>query len=147
MPLKPSPLKRGKSLSRHSSLERSGPPERRTPIKKVNRERRARLHERNFPPRDPDAECLVARELRKRFAETGMVPLGWTRCCSKLDQAHVRARGMGGCKGDKNDVVDLCRVHHDESEHDRRGFEEKYGLNLRAEADSAALRRREAGDK
>lgn len=108
------------------------------PINRRNEERRAKLHERNYPDR-PLVEpwCLITRVRLKYEAQHGMSP-SWTACCQKIDAAHIRARGMGGVKGDKNDVVYLCRTHHMEQERNPAAFEARYGVDLRAEADRIA---------
>jgi len=64
-------------------------------------------------------------------------------CSRKIDAAHVRARGMGGAKGDRRDLVPLCRRHHRASGEARTSqrakFEKGYGIDLAAEAARIAL--------
>lgn len=66
-------------------------------IRPVNSKRRARLYERNFG----DKADMIRLE--------PCCVCGDTRGC---DPAHVDARGMGGCKGDKSCLVPLCRACH-----------------------------------
>lgn len=59
--------------------------------------------------------------------------------CSRLpsDNAHIVSRGAGGTK---NDIVPLCRQHHEEL--DRVGvqnFEQKYSVNLREQANKLQI--------
>lgn len=131
-------LKRKKRLARgpwrKPDGEKPATLRRSKPIRQVNPERRAQLHARNYPAR-PVVEpwCLVTRLRLAYEARHGMSP-DWTPCCAKIDAAHVRARGMGGCKGGKDDVVYLCRTHHREQERSRADFETRYGCDLTAEA-------------
>jgi hypothetical protein len=45
------------------------------------------------------------------------------------EPAHIKTQGSGGY--DRDNVVPMCPKHHDEQEGDTRGFEKKYGLDLR----------------
>ena len=50
-----------------------------------------------------------------------------------VDPHHVRSRGAGG--GDRENIVPLCRLHHDEvGRLGRPSFEAKYRVELRAVA-------------
>lgn len=131
-------LKRKTPLRRTKPIDAPGKPRkaiaRKKKLRAVNPERRAKLHARNYPDRPVvEPHCLVTRLRLAYEARHGMRP-DWPPCCAKIDQAHVRARGMGGCKGDKNDVVYLCRTHHIEQERSRSAFEARYGCDLTAEA-------------
>lgn len=118
-PLAPGrPPKRRTPLRSASHLERSEL-RREARINPVNRERRARLYERNF-----GAYSDVIRALP---------------CCTcgrraPSDPSHVRARGMGGCNGSKRDLVPQCRECHRAFEADRAGFQAARGIDLAAVA-------------
>jgi len=124
------------TLKRKSGLRRSAKPMTRTRVKPVNRERKAELHARNF---GEEAEAVW------------MLPcLCWARTCTwnrdrcrgDVVAAHVTARGMGGDKGGRFDLVPLCDAHHREAGEartsERAAFEARYGLDLRKLADDAA---------
>jgi hypothetical protein len=85
---------------------------RRTPIKPINRERRAARFARSFGPKAAwiaDRPCLVC----------GLRP---------TEAAHVKSRGAGGTSAD---LVPLCREHHRE-QHDTgiRTFAARHRLDL-----------------
>jgi len=100
-------------------------------IKPVNRKRRAKKYARNF---GDEAEAVRAMRC--------VADLAWTYCHGPVQAAHVVARGMGGSKGGRFDLVPLCARHHDaagEAEtSDRARFEAVTGRSLRAEADRIA---------
>lgn len=103
----------------------------RTRIKPRNGKRAAKMRARNFPDRTGDEVCLIAERREHRTPP----PAGWSRCRGPIDPAHVvHARGMGGCNSNKDQVVWLCRGHHDEQEGRTRAFELRYGVDLKAEA-------------
>lgn len=136
-------------------MRRSGPPKRKTPmprsgrVKPVNRERRDEKHARNFgaeAERVRAMPCLCSPTLGRLAAAR----LDWSTtgpasmlCCGIVAAAHVTARGMGASKGGRVDLVPLCHVHHEEAGEARSpfraAFEQRYGLDLRAEADRIAL--------
>jgi len=63
-----------------------------------------------------------------------------TGCRGPIQAAHVKARGMGGCNGDRRSLVPFCAGHHDEQT--RRGgktFAATHRLDLAAEAERVAL--------
>ena len=101
----------------------------RSPIRRRNPERAAKMRAKNFAPR-PAVEpfCAVAWKLA---AMPGR-PLGWSVCWGPIDQCHIKARGMGGCNSDGATVY-LCRGHHQEQEGRTAAFEAKYQIDLRAE--------------
>ena len=110
---------------------------RRTRLKSRNEVRVALMRERNFPDQPVVPPwCLIARELQKYRAIHGEKarPAGWSDCWGPIDPAHVRARGMGGVNSDKTQVVWMCRGHHGEQEGRTQAFEERYGVDLAAEA-------------
>lgn len=47
------------------------------------------------------------------------------------EAAHTQNNGMSS-KGADSSCVPLCRKHHTEYDKDRKGFEKKYGMDLRA---------------
>lgn len=77
------------SLSSLASMKR-------VPLKRVNRERRKRLYERNFGE-------IAARARAMRCCGCGEPP--------PSDPAHSVGRKMGGCGGDRFDIVPLCRTN------------------------------------
>lgn len=72
----------------------------RTAIKRVNRERRAAAFERNYGQRGG-----YVREMPCLLAAAG-------GCRDRIQAAHVKARGMGGCNGDRRSLIPLCGYHH-----------------------------------
>jgi hypothetical protein len=125
----PKPLKRktalasGKPMKRTSGLE---PARLRSkhPIQKSNPERRAKKFARNF---GDHADFI--RSLGCAVED----------CEGASQAAHVISRKMGGCGGDRFDLVPLCRDHHPKQEryrHNPEGrltaFEVEHGLSLRA---------------
>jgi hypothetical protein len=76
------------------------------------------------------------------------------RCEGDVQAAHVLARGMGGAKGDRRQLVPLCARHHDEAGEGsakdeqpskRAAFEALYGIVLKAEAQRIAVELDERG--
>lgn len=102
----------------------------RTRIKAKNAKRAAKMRKRNFPDRDGSERCLIA----VKAAPMHSIPPSWSGCWGAIDPAHVTPRGNGGCNSNKDDVVWLCRGHHDEQEGRTRAFELRYGVDLKAEA-------------
>lgn len=99
------------------------PLRRRKPINRVNRKRRAELYERNFGERGDAVRampCLLAK----------------TKDCDQpIEAAHASARGMGGVKGDRRQLVPLCGRHHTISgTMAPSDFIARYKINLRTEA-------------
>lgn len=139
------PLAQGQAITRSTRLA------------PVNRERKAKVFARNFGERAKAVRAMVCLVI----ARNATVALGtvnryeaWehsaSRCSSWLVQAaHVRARGMGGAKGDRRDLVPLCDRHHRESGEfrtsQRTDFERRYGLDLQAEAARIAAELDEKG--
>jgi hypothetical protein len=100
----------------------------RNSIPKVNRARKARLFERNFGDKRAWLVTLPCEV-------TGADPEnGWT-----IDPAHTKARGMGGCGGDKTDLVPLCRwAHRDFDAMPEDAFAAKYARTKQSVKDAAA---------
>lgn len=97
-------------------------------INPVNRKRRKRLWERNYGEKAEWIRQLNC-EVTGRVAEDG-----W-----KIDAAHTKARGMGGCGGDKTHLVPLERtVHLDFDELPEARFAEKYGRTKQSVREAAA---------
>lgn len=110
--------------------ERSAGQLKRSRLKPVNAKRKKKTFARNFGTR-----AAAVREM------------GCLVCGAPSEAAHARARGMGGAKGDRRDLVPLCRIHHSELD-DRlglSGFRERYGIDLRAEAERIATELDDAG--
>ena len=106
----------------------------RTPMKRSNPARRAKMYARNFGPRAIAVRgmpCLVARARKARDL-----------CRGEVQAAHVVARGMGGCGGDARSLVPLCARHHEQSgargTMQRVDFETEHGIVLQVEADRIA---------
>lgn len=116
------PLRPGdKPLGRKAPLRR-GPVDQPVSIKRtvklrpVDPKRAARKRERNFGPHAAwikTLPCLV----------TGRYG---------VDPAHIEARGMGGCGGDKTKLVPLCRADHRRQEGRTEAYEAETGLDLYA---------------
>jgi len=108
---------------RRTRLRRTGFLPRRTPLRAVNHERRAKVRAVTFGP-----QAELCRSLP---------------CCvcgapPPSDPHHVLPRGAGGVD---SDCVAICRMHH--SEWHAIGpvaFDAKYGTDLRAEASRLADR-------
>lgn len=112
--------------------------ERKTRLRPVNAERKARMFVRNYGERgDPIRAMQCAVRGHSRSA---------TRCHGRIEAAHVVARGMGGAHGDRRDLVPLCASHHWEQTMIGMGrFEKKYDLNLTDLAAAVAVGMDEAG--
>ena len=63
-----------------------------------------------------------------------------------VEAAHVKARGMGGCGGDRRSLVPLCtRCHREQHAIGLRAFGEKYEIDLHDHAARIALQLDEEG--
>ena len=115
-------LKPGKGLAPGKGPKRTGR------VRPVNRERRRKMHERNFGERAQvmrESQCLV-------HAHGTSTDLAAIPCSGEVQAAHVRARGMGGCNGSRRDLVPLCAAHHrQQHEIGIRSFELLYELDLK----------------
>lgn len=113
-------------MKRSSPLKRAKPLRARKPMKKVNRARKARLSESQYG----------TPEFREWLHAQPCVVSGFSPSFSGLgpiEQAHVKSRGAGGTW---RDTVPLRRALHQELHIiGQDSFEEKYGVNLRLEAD------------
>lgn len=102
---------------------------RRAPLPRVNRKRKAKMFERNF-----GARAALVRAM-------GCAVEG---CREQPQAAHAIARGKGGAKGSKLDLVPLCARHHAEAGEARTSaradFEARHGLDLLALAADIDLR-------
>lgn len=162
------PLPRGKGLARGKPLARG------TRLAPVNRERKAKTFTRNFGERravvgtmpclvltrfrlDSGAPAVMACKARREGAANRWA--AWFSSPSRCDlaawgpngsqAAHAKARGMGGAKGDRRDLIPLCPKHHRESGEfrtsQRAKFEERYAISLVDEAARIAAELDERG--
>lgn len=101
---------------------------RRTPIRRTNPARKRERYQRNYGERGAAVrlmQCLLA---------------GQDKCDRPIEAAHASARGMGGVKGDRRQLVPLCGRHHIISGRMAPSdFIAKYQINLRHEADRIAV--------
>lgn len=108
--------------------------------------RRKATHERCFgAPRPSDGDTRDEAIRRMRCLAAGRAD---HVCDSPVQAAHVRARGMGGAKGDRHDIVPLCgRAHREAGEmpapgryhgSQREAWELKHGVQMRATAKALA---------
>ncbi len=135
------PLARGKGLRRLTRLKPGGR------LKPVNRKRKAAALARNFGD-EADAvramDCLVFQSLTRigdfgqRFRLACEQDLaGGSDCRGPTVVAHFVSRGASG---GRFDIGPLCQAHHDEQHANGiMTFAERYGLDLRHEADRIAL--------
>jgi hypothetical protein len=139
-------LQRRKPLARGKALARS------TRLAPVNRERRVKVFERNFGQRAAEVRslgCIVGARLggeldeqptfiRKLVVAVRHQESGQACDFGGAQAAHAIARGMGGAKGSRRDLVPLCAKHHAEAGEartsQRANFEQTYGISLTAEA-------------
>ena len=107
---------------------------RRARLRPINAARRAKAYARNFGPRADAIRSMPC-----------LVP----GCPHPSQAAHSRARGMGGCGGDRRELVPLCAVHHAEAGEartsQRAAFELEHGLSLTTLAAELAERFDEDG--
>lgn len=88
--------------------------------------------ERNYGDRGEAVRampCVVEREC-----------VGLLRACfGPIQAAHVTARGMGGCNGDRRSLVSLCAAHHrQQGDMGVKSFERLHEIDLTAEAERIA---------
>ena len=104
------------------------PLRRRTPMRRSNPGRKAEKYERNFGERGAtvrEMPCLLLGRVDE--------------CARPIEAAHASARGMGGVKGDRRQLVPLCGRHHSISGRMAPSdFTARYQINLRHEADRIA---------
>ena len=113
---------------KRSGIKPGKPLRRKTGVRPVSPERRAKTYARNYGTRG-----AAVRERGCLLLTSSVTP-----CGGPVHAAHSIARGMGGAKGDRRDLVPLCARHHRESGErgtsDRAAFEAAHGLDLQAEA-------------
>lgn len=101
--------------------------------------RRTRIRARN-PKRKA---ATFARNYGERGALVRAMPCVVAGCRHQSEAAHVKARGMGGAKGDKRGLWPGCQMHHTEAGEfrttARARFEARYKLDLIAIAERIAL--------
>lgn len=116
--MKRTPLKRKTWLNRGTKgLARTGGPKRGKGVNPVNRERRAKLREKQFG-RHADFIRSLACVAQGSY------------CKGRIEVAHVKSRGAGGTA---KDTVPMCWAHH-KLQHwlGRDTFERMQGLDLAA---------------
>ena len=112
-------------LARRKPLPRATKPMKRSRLNPINRERRAKLHEVQFGAGDAYANWLRS--------------LGCVVCGrGSAGCHHVKSRGAGGKESDQVPLCAPCHhlVHHVGAE----TFPQRYGIDLRMEADRLWLR-------
>ena len=134
--MKRSPMPRPDPEKTRDWRRRSAGMKRRS-VRQRNPDRRAAAYARNFGDRAGAVRampCLCDRP-RVRLADQ--------QCGGDITASHARARGMGGCKGDRRQLVPLCYRHSVEAgEHgtsQRLAFESRYCVSLDEVADTIAL--------
>ena len=118
----------------------------RTRIKPVNPERKAKMYRRNYSGPYGDHSSYIRSLPCSIKDHQGHLCYGDSQAC------HVRVRGMGGAKGKWSDLVPLCRRGHLQLDvtcaNKAEAFKELYGVDLEALADTLAeFTRREWEDK
>ncbi len=128
-------MKRGKPMKRGAPLRSKTQLRRGKRVAPRNAKRRAKLYARNFGERAAFVRSMEC--------------LGSAGCAGPIEAAHVRARGMGGVRGSRRDLVPLCSRHHAEAGEARtsmrRTFELVHAVDLTAEAARIAASLDEAG--
>lgn len=140
------PLKRGKPLRARKALARG------VNIRRRNDKRAKARFARNFGGEAAAVRampCLCAAVVAESEwpseaemavlmrRQSGLVSIPLLYCHGPVVDAHVVSRGAGG---GRFDAVPLCQAHHDEQHAcGIKTFAERYGLDLRLEADCIAL--------
>lgn len=108
--------------------ERSKPLGRSKGVSRSNRKRRRVVYARNFGERADAVRAMPC-----------LIDAGHGLSVA----AHAKARGMGGCKGDRRSLINLCQSCHVEAGEyrtsQRADFERKYGVDLVAESEWLAV--------
>jgi hypothetical protein len=95
-------MKKTPLRSRKAPLRSSGPPERRTRVKAVNRKRRV----------SEFARCFHSKA-RVAFVKT--LPCAndakWALCMGPIENAHIETGGTG-YRADYTSIIPLCKQHH-----------------------------------
>lgn len=119
---------------KRTPIKRGAPLRRKVGVKPVNPERRKAKFARNYGTRGAavrELGCLVRSEYDSGHSRGH-------NCDGPIHAAHVIARGMGGVKGDRRDLVPLCAHHHhaagERGTTQRADFEWFYAIDLQAEA-------------
>lgn len=100
---------------------------RRTPMRRTNPKRRAKLYTRNYGERGN-----AVREMSCLLNAAG-------GCWGPIEAAHSLGRGMGGMNGDRRHLVPMCRGHHRISGAlATSDFVARYKIDLHAEAERIA---------
>lgn len=95
------------------------PLRRRMPMRRSNPARKAAKYKRNFGERG-----AAVREMACLLVSTN-------ECEGAIQSAHVSARGMGGVKGDRFQLVPFCGKHHTiQGRMAPRDFAARYKINL-----------------
>jgi hypothetical protein len=94
------------------------------PMNKVNRERQAKMEERNFG----DHGAWI--RLRRCVVDEHAHPTRKIPCMGRIVACHLVPRGMGGCNGDRFSLFPACELHHSEQEGKTAEFQEAYDLDL-----------------
>ena len=102
-----------------------------------NRKRAVKLYARNYGERGDPVRAMPCT-VSARCANPE--PTADTACYGAIEAAHVKARGMGGCGGDRRQLVPLCSKHHRAwGRMGRHTFSTIFQIDLSAEADRIAL--------
>lgn len=113
------------TLKRRSSLSRSALPQRKKPVKRVNRVRKAKNWGRAYGSKE---RVAFVASLPCVVADT------FLPCAGTIENAHIGTGGMG-LKSGASSVLPLCTRHHLVLHRvGARHFEDKYGVDLKAEA-------------
>ncbi len=114
-------------MKRSAPMKRSGPPQRKTEMKKENPKRRKKAYRRSFGEKGAMDRGDAVRAMACLAGHPGV-------CWGKIEAAHVIARGAGSAFGDLRHLVPLCVVCHKQADGARAEFEARTGLNLLEEA-------------
>lgn len=138
---RPDPAKLRAWRERSKGIKHGKPPERRKAMAHVNAARRRKQYARNFGERASNVRQMPCLILVKWYRQAFSVLQ--PQCAGQSHAAHARARGMGGCKGDRRMLLPLCAEHHREAGEygttQRAEFEAKYDIDLMVEADRIAV--------
>lgn len=140
-------------MKRHTHLGRKGPLSRKTRIRPANPKRKAKAYARNYGERGDAVRamgCLCVKALRSWDFDEQVTEDTPGQCdAHPIQAAHSVARGMGGAKGDRRDLVPLCGRHHAEAGErgtsQRAAFEHRYDVSLGDEAHRIAVELDERG--
>lgn len=132
-----------RDLEKLRAWQRRGKPMKRSGVKKTNPARRKKQFERNFGERAEHIRgmsCIASPDADAPFDSRRVV------CNGDVQAAHVIARGMGGCNGDRRSLVPLCAIHHQQQGSiGNMHFDALYGLDMRICAARIAVQFDEQG--